>query len=209
MALRIISGRTGVGKTHFMEREVMNAVEQSPLGAPIFMIVPDQMSFSTERDLTMLAGDARGTIRVQVTSFKRLAWRILQETGGISRQELNGFGYRMLLKRVLEEHKDQLKLFTKAADKRGFTEEIEQLLRELSRYNVNGEKMASIQADFNQLEAPRTLRDKVHDIQLIQSAVEARLGTAYIDSEGYLPLLQQKLVASEMIREASIYIDGF
>lgn len=209
MALRIISGRTGVGKTHLMQREVMHAVEQSPLGAPIFMIVPDQMSFSAERDLTMLAGDARGTIRVQVTSFKRLAWRILQETGGISRQELNGFGYRMLLKRVLEEHKDELKLFTKAADKRGFTEEMEQLLRELSRYNVNGEKMASIQADFTQLEAPRTLRDKVHDIQLIQAAVEARLGTTYVDSEGYLPLLQQKLVSSQMIREASIYIDGF
>ncbi|WP_010286803.1 helicase-exonuclease AddAB subunit AddB [Kurthia massiliensis] len=209
MALRVISGRTGVGKTHFMECEVMKAVEEAPLGAPIFMVVPDQMSFSSERDLTKLAGDARGMIRVQVTSFKRLAWRILQEAGGISRQELNGFGYRMLLKRVLDEHKDELKLFTKAADKRGFTEEMEQLLRELSRYNVNGEKMAGIQAEFDQLDAPRTLRDKVHDIQLIQAAVEQRLGTTYVDSEGYLPLLQQKLVESEMIREASIYIDGF
>lgn len=209
MALRVISGRAGVGKTHFMEREIMDAVNKEPLGAPIFMVVPDQMSFSSERNLTWMAGESRGTIRVQVTSFKRLAWRILQEAGGISRQELNGFGYRMLLKSVLEENKDKLRLFGKAADKRGFTEEMEQLLKELSRYSVNGDKMALIQHEFDQLDAPRTLQDKVHDIQLIQAAVEERLGTTYVDSEGYLPLLQQKLVHSTMIREASIYIDGF
>jgi len=144
MALRVISGRAGVGKTHFMEREIMNAVNKEPLGAPIFMVVPDQMSFSSERNLTWMAGESRGTIRVQVTSFKRLAWRILQEAGGISRQELNGFGYRMLLKSVLEENKDKLRLFGKAADKRGFTEEMEQIKKLCERLEkpisiVNGQ----------------------------------------------------------------------
>lgn len=209
MALRVVKGRAGSGKTTFIEREVMQIVNEQPLGAPIFLIVPDQMSFSSEKDLTMMAGEGRGTIRVQVTSFKRLAWRILQEAGGISRQELNGFGYRMMLKKVLQEQRDHLKLFAKASDKRGFTEEVEQLLKEFNRYSLTGDKMDDVQQQFATLEAPQTLQDKIHDLRLIQRAVEEKLGTSYVDSDGYLPLLQQKLVDSKMMQEAIIYIDGF
>ena len=124
MSLRIVTGRAGAGKSAFMKREIVQASEAQPLGSPIFLIVPDQMSFSSEYALTT-TGDLHGLIRSQVTTFKRLAWRILQETGGISRQEINGFGYRMLIRSLLEEHQDASTLFKKAASKRGFTDQME------------------------------------------------------------------------------------
>ena len=104
------------------------------------MIVPDQMSFSVEHSLSVNF-NLNGMIRAQVVTFKRLAWRILQETGGITRKEVDGFGYRMLVRSVLEENQDEFKLFRQAASKRGFTAQIGDLMKEFSRYCLDFETM--------------------------------------------------------------------
>ncbi|WP_249671380.1 hypothetical protein, partial [Bacillus thuringiensis] len=64
---------------------------------PIFIIVPYQISYSTEYELTNKHG-LQGLIRAQVMTFKRLAWLVLQETEGIAGKEVNGYGYRMLIR---------------------------------------------------------------------------------------------------------------
>ncbi|MGB3259363.1 helicase-exonuclease AddAB subunit AddB [Paenisporosarcina sp.] len=208
MSLRLITGRAGVGKSEFMRQEVSENALSNPLGAPIFFVVPDQMSFSTEFALSSTK-HANGIIRTQVTTFKRLAWRVLQETGGISRQEISGFGYRMLIRRLLEEHKEEFSLFKQAANKRGFTNQMEMLLKEFTRYCLDGTTLLSLEQSLKQLNAPRTLQDKSHDLSVLLRALEERLGTAYIDSEGYYALLSKQIVQSELIAEADIYIDGF
>ena len=87
MSLRFITGRSGSGKTTFIEREMAAELERDPMGAPVIVIVPDQMSFSMEHSLSVNFG-LKGIIRAQVLTFKRLAWRVLQETGGITRKEI-------------------------------------------------------------------------------------------------------------------------
>lgn len=208
MSLRIVTGRAGAGKSAFMKREIVQASAEQPLGSPIFLIVPDQMSFSSEYALTT-TGDLHGLIRSQVTTFKRLAWRILQETGGISRQEINGFGYRMLIRSLLEQHQDDFTLFKKAASKRGFTDQMEMLLKEFSRYCLDGDTLMSLEDTLKSVQAPRTLQDKAHDLSVLLQAVEDRLGTTFVDSEGYFALLARQLDQSEMIKEATVYVDGF
>lgn len=208
VSLRLITGRAGVGKSEFMRHEVTENAMSNPLGAPIFFVVPDQMSFSTEFALSAM-DHSKGIIRTQVTTFKRLAWRVLQETGGISRQEISGFGYRMLIRRLLEEHKEEFSLFKQAANKRGFTNQMEMLLKEFTRYCLDGTTLISLEESLKQLNAPRTLQDKSHDLSVLLRALEERLGTAYIDSEGYYALLSKQIVQSELIAEADVYIDGF
>lgn len=209
MALTIVSGRAGSGKTTYIQQQVVKTLKESPTGAPIFLIVPDQMSFSTEYELTNSEGIV-GMIRAQATTFKRLAWRILSEVGGISREEVNGFGYRMLIRNVLLENQEQLSLFKKSASKRGFTEEIEAILKEFSRYSIDGHRLSEIDAELtSHPQAPLTLKSKMHDLKLIMTSIETKLGTTYVDSEGYVPLLIQALDQSEFIKETHIYIDGF
>ncbi|MGB2993693.1 MAG: helicase-exonuclease AddAB subunit AddB, partial [Paenisporosarcina sp.] len=208
MSLRLITGRAGVGKSQYMRREVAETSESNPLGSPIFFVVPDQMSFSTESALSTTQ-KLKGIIRTQVTTFKRLAWRVLQETGGISRQEISGFGYRMLIRRLLEEHKEEFSLFKQAANKRGFTDQMEMLLKEFTRYCLDCDTLYSLEESLKQVDAPRTLQDKAHDLSVLLRALEERLGTAYIDSEGYYALLSKQIHQSELIAEADIYVDGF
>lgn len=208
MSLRLLTGRAGAGKSAFIKQEIVQASVDNPVGSPMFLIVPDQMSFSSEHALTT-TDDLHGLIRAQVTTFKRLAWRVLQETGGISRQEVNGFGYRMLIRRLLEEHKDELSLFRQAASKRGFTDQMEMVLQEFSRYCLDGHTLDSLEATLKNVNAPRTLQDKAHDLMVLLKALEKRLGTTYIDSEGYFRLLSSQLHQSEIIYDSDIYVDGF
>lgn len=208
MSLRFVTGRSGTGKTTFIEQEIAENLQHDPLGPPVVLIVPDQMSFSMEHSLSVNFG-LNGLIRAQVSTFKRLAWRVLQETGGITRKEVDGFGYRMLVRSVLEENRDDLKLFKQAANKRGFTEKIGDLMKEFSRYCLDEASLIGLQSDLEEAGAPRTLQDKVSDLSLLQRKIEERLGTSYVDSEGHLALLASQIKYSELIAEADVYIDGF
>ncbi|MCZ2259015.1 helicase-exonuclease AddAB subunit AddB [Sporosarcina sp. G11-34] len=208
MSLRFITGRSGSGKTMFIQQEIARSLEQDPLGAPVFVIVPDQMSFSVEHSLSVNFG-LKGIIRAQVSTFKRLAWRVLQEAGGITRKEVDGFGYRMLVRSVLEENQDEFKLFRKAASKRGFTEQIGDLLKEFSRYCLDVEAMDELYKSLEVAKAPRTLLDKASDLQLLLTKIEERLGTTYVDSEGHLALLSSQIKHAQVLKGSDIYIDGF
>lgn len=208
MSLRFITGRSGSGKTAFIQNEIAEQLKEDPLGTPIIVIVPDQMSFSMEHRLSVDYG-LRGIIRAQVLTFKRLAWRILQETGGITRKEVDGFGYRMLVKSVLEENEQDFKVFKQAASKKGFTEQISDLMKEFSRYALDPTAMHTLVAELKNAKTPQNLIDKADDLTLLLSKLEEKLGTTYVDSEGHLALLTTQIQHAELIQQAAIYIDGF
>ncbi|MGI2327448.1 helicase-exonuclease AddAB subunit AddB [Planococcus sp. YIM B11945] len=208
MSLRVVYGRAGSGKTRFMQEEIVEELKRQADGGSIFLIVPDQMSFSTEYSLSTADG-MKGTIRAQAMTFKRLAWRVLQEVGGISRKEVDLFGYRMLIRSLLEEHKEDFQLFRRAAGKRGFTDQVEQLVKEFSRYCVDCGELVNIRASLTEAGAPRTLLDKATDLELILTEIESRLGKVFVDSEGHLALLSEKIRHSDIVKDAVIYLDGF
>lgn len=208
MSLRIISGRAGTGKTTLLQQEIVQRLKEEPFGAPLFVIVPDQMSFKTEYDLTNRY-DISGMIRAQVLTFKRLAWFILQETGGIARDKIDSFGYRMLIRRILQDYKEQFAIFKQAAGKRGFTQEIEQLLREFSQYDVTSISIIELIKELEAYGAAHTLIAKMKDFQIILQQLEESIGESYVDGEGFYPILVEQLKNSEKIQQAEVYIDGF
>lgn len=208
MSLRVISGRAGTGKSTYIHQEIVEELKERPLGSQIYLIVPDQMSYQAEYVLTNHY-DIKGIIRAQVMTFKRLAWHILQETGGIAKEQIDKIGYRMLIRRLLSENKEQFALFRQAADKRGFTKEIEQLVKEFSQYNIDSETLYDAISKLEETSAPHTLIAKAKDLQLIMTKLEEVLGDRFVDSEGFYPILLEQLQNSQKIREAHIYIDGF
>ena len=208
MTLRVISGRAGTGKTRLIHKEIVDDLTSNPLGPPIFILVPDQMTFSTEYELTNNYG-IDGMMRAQVMTFKRLAWFVLQKEGGIAREQIDGTGYRMLLRRILEEHKEEFLLFKQAAGKRGFTQEVELILKEFSQYNINIQTMDVLMDALMQNGASEVLLHKMHDIRIILQQLEERIGTEFIDGDGYFPLLVERIPQMESLRDTHVYLDGF
>lgn len=205
MSLRMITGRTGSGKTTKCLNEIKKALIANPNGQPIIYIVPEQMTFSSEY---RLATDPMigGMIRAQVYSFSRLAWRILQETGGISRYHLSSVGINMLIRKIIEDQRENLNIFQRAADKQGFVQQIERMITEFKRYCIRPEELIFEGSDGTD---EKVLQDKLTDLELIYRQFEDEVFGKYIDSEDYFHLLSEKISGSAYLKDAEIYIDGF
>ncbi|MBL4952350.1 helicase-exonuclease AddAB subunit AddB [Neobacillus sp. YIM B02564] len=208
MSLRMVIGRTGSGKTTMFHNEIRRKLIENPEGPPLIYIVPEQMTFQSEY---LLATDPSiaGMIRAQVYSFSRLAWRILQETGGISRLHLSSVGINMLLRKIIDERKEELKLFQRAVDKTGFIEQLEQMVTEFKRYCIRPEELTGGLEFSEEHFASKALEDKLHDLELIYREFEDQIFGKYVDSEDYFRLLAEKIAASLYLRDAEIYLDGF
>ena len=95
VTIRFITGRAGSGKTRACLDEVREELRKSPEGHPLILLVPEQATFQTEYELASTPG-LSGFIRVQVISFRRLAYRVLQEAGGAARAHIGELGSAML-----------------------------------------------------------------------------------------------------------------
>lgn len=205
MSLRFVRGRSGSGKTTFLMNEMTNKLQTEPDGNPIIYIVPDQMTFLSEYKLASQP-DLQGMIRLQVYSFSRLAWRVLQETGGITRLHISSTGLNMLIRKIVNENKDQLKVFKQSADKFGFIDHLENIVSEFKRYCISPEELKN---EWNDIRSQATLQAKIHDLELIYEQFEQVIKQKYLISEDYLPLLAEKMPQSTSLKDAEVYIDGF
>ncbi|MFE1244817.1 helicase-exonuclease AddAB subunit AddB [Fictibacillus sp. NPDC058756] len=212
MSLQFILGRSGSGKSHSVFQEIREKLAEDPMGSPIIYLVPDQMTFQSEYKLASTPG-LNGMIRAQVYSFSRLAWRILGETGGMTRMHITSTGVRMMLRKIIESKKEELKIFKKASEQSGFYELLELMTTELKRYCISSEDLswnAETLLSLGQKENnKKVLKDKMYDLSIISGALEKALAGKYLDSEDYLKLLQEKIPYSDTIKDCEIYIDGF
>jgi len=208
MSIRLIVGRSGTGKTTKCIEEIQTKLHEDPEGRPIIYVVPDQMTFLSDQRL-ITGPNIQGMFRAQVYSFTRLAWRILQETGGISRYHINTVGVSMLIRKIIEENKHELTLFRKVADKNGFIDQVEQLVTEFRRYTVTPEELLTTKNLVEDNGANKALQDKIHDLELIYHKFEQNIAGKYIDGEDYFRLLAERINESTYLKEADIYIDGF
>ncbi len=110
MSLRLIAGRSGSGKTRLCLDEIRAKLQEDPLGPPLILLVPEQATFQAEFAMATTPG-LNGFMRAQVLSFRRLAFRVMQETGGSAVVPIQDNGKAMLLHKVLEARRESLRLF--------------------------------------------------------------------------------------------------
>lgn len=77
MSMRLIYGRAGTGKSEFILKEIKENL-QNNLTQKIYIIVPEQFSYATEKRLLETL-DVKASINAEVISFKRLAHRVFSE----------------------------------------------------------------------------------------------------------------------------------
>ncbi|MHC8971135.1 helicase-exonuclease AddAB subunit AddB [Priestia aryabhattai] len=207
MGLQFLLGRSGSGKTEYLLNSMRQELLNAPLGHPLIYIVPEQMTFQSEYALVQTPG-LEGMMRAQVYSFTRLAWRILQEVGGISRYHVDQTGIHMMLKKIIEHQKKELRLFANSSEQAGFIEELEKMVKEFKQYTVDAPSLEEMKQKL-QAEDEKVLADKLHDLHLIYGELEKQLMTKYVDGEDYLKLLSEKVASSAYLAQATIYVDGF
>ena len=205
MSLTMLIGRSGTNKSAYILHQIKETLQQNPEGKPIYYIVPEQMTFQEE--YTLLQDDnIKGSIRAQVVNFSRLAFRVLQETGGSTKQFITSTGTQMMLRKIIEDRTEHFLMFQKAVDKHGFIQELEGMITELKRHCITPEMLYEQIAFTTQNEA---LTNKLTDIHFIYAQLQALLQQKYIDGEDRLQMLADKIEQTPSLRGARIYINGF
>ncbi len=205
MSLRIVAGRASIDKSDFVIKEIQHKLQDNPEGNPIFYIVPEQMTF--QQEYTLFGEDKiKGSIRAQVTSFSRLAWRVLQETGGGTKQFISSTGIQMMLRKIIDQRMDTFQMFQKAVDKQGFVQELERTITEFKRHCITP-GMLDEQMVYTEQNVPLT--NKLADLHYIYDELTTLLQQKYIDGEDQLQLLVEKIDSTPFLQGAEIYLDGF
>jgi len=199
MNIRFVLGRAGSGKSMRCLNEIRQHLLAEPQGNPLILLVPEQATFQAEHALVSTAG-LNGMIRAQVMSFRRLAWRVMQETGETAKVPIDEVGKMMLLQRILHQHRDKIKLFGQSQGKAGFLQRLNDFFSELKRYCISAASLA---------EYTGIIGDKLADLLVVYHEYEQVLAHHYLDNEDYLTNLAHKLSRCKTICNADIWIDGF
>lgn len=101
MALRLITGRSGQGKTEYLVQEVIRLSMENPQ-QKYYVIVPEQFSLEMQRKMVK-KHPRHGFFNIDVLSFHRLAYRIFDECGYQPGEILEDLGVSMMLRKILSE----------------------------------------------------------------------------------------------------------
>ena len=131
-----------------------------------------------------------GILKTDVLSFRRMAFRIFNEVGGITYPHIHSAGKCMIIYRILDTMRDSFKVFSKSADRQGFVNTLAAMITEFKRYNITPEALDTASRDFDE-DSP--LKEKLKELNSIYAAFEKSIADKYRDSDDDLTLASEKL----------------
>jgi ATP-dependent helicase/nuclease subunit B len=139
MSLRFCFGPSGSGKSHRIYEEIMQRAAEEP-GRNFLIIVPDQFTMQTQKDLVMRS-DRDGILNIDVLSFGRLSHRILEEVGTKEMPVLDDTGKSLVLQKVAADLKEQLPAMGSLLHKQGYIHEVKSAISEFMQYGISTQDM--------------------------------------------------------------------
>ncbi|MCR5626062.1 MAG: PD-(D/E)XK nuclease family protein [Lachnospiraceae bacterium] len=204
MALNIILGQSGSGKSTYLYSKIRDEAG-TDLKKNYIYVVPEQFSIKTIRDLASIM-KGQGILNVDVLSFSRFAHRIFDETGNKSRIILDDTGKNLILRGVIKEVEEELKVLTRARNNPGYVSELKSIISEFIQYDISLEdvgKMAEAASVKGYLSA------KLEDMGVVYKAFKEKLGEEYITGEELLDNALRQMDEAGFIKGADVFFDGF
>ncbi len=203
MAVRFVVGRGNRGKTRWVFKDIKDRLENT-VRDKLILIVPDQFTLQAERDLIQYLGTP-GIMRIEVLSFTRLAYKVFNEAGGITRIPINEQGKSMMIRKILNEMVEDLSIYQNSAGQEGFISKYVDLLSIFKKNNVTPEQLSTYENSVDQ----RMVKEKLRDIRLIYEKFIQASMDSYMDSDDAMGMLLEKLGDTGFLRDTYIWIDGF
>ena len=199
--LRLLTGRTGSGKTQRILEEIRQRVEKKEPGA--ILLVPPQASHTAERMLAETGGDT-APLYAEALTFRTLAGRIFEEGGGLADKYIDDNGRMLLLRNAKEDVSDLLRVYRRASMRPEFIQRLLSAVNELKLYNVTPEAL------FRAAEKlPASHGDKLRDLSTIYSVYEGFLKGELSDPADLYDAMLEKAEKTGYFKNKRIWIDSF
>ena len=210
MSLRIVYGRAGRGKTTWCLDELTLKLadkkqqKANDLENRLILIVPEQFSHQAELNATRKFGSL-SVLGVDVLTFKRMAYRVFNNVGGVKENYITPAAKSILISRILKKKEKEFGVVTSMCNKAGFIQVLIRLISEMKRYLVEPETLGQVIDNIEN----STLKAKLKDIYNIYQEYEAEIRNVFADSDDDLTVLSHKIKEFQYFKNAHIYVDGF
>lgn len=198
--LKLILGRINSGKTTLVQNKIKELVNNGK--EKIYLIVPDQFSFVSEKNMIMLLGEKQA-MKVEVCGFSRLAENAVGETKGVRR--LDDAGRVALMSLALEQVADKLSVYGRFARSTAVVSEMLKISDELKKCAVLPDELEKTAHKL----PDGMLRKKLMDLSLVTAAFDALVSQQFTDERDTLTLFARKLEKEHVFDGATVFIDGF
>ena len=170
MSLQFIIGSSGSGKSCYAYQ---NIIEQAGLYPEklFFVIVPEQFTMQTQKTLVEMS-PGKGILNIDILSFERLAYRVLEEVGGDSRTLLEETGKSMVLQKMVQQHGKELSYLGGQMRKAGYLDEVKSILSEFMQYDIRDSEIQEMIEDSSDR---ALLQMKLKDVSVLYQASEGSL----------------------------------
>jgi len=204
MSLRFYFGPSGSGKSHRIYEEIMQRAAQEP-GRNFLIIVPDQFTMQTQKDLVMRS-DRGGILNIDVLSFGRLSHRILEEVGTKEMPVLDDTGKSLVLQKIAADLKEQLPAMGSLLHKQGYIHEVKSAISEFMQYGISTQDMDKLIASAEKRGA---LAMKLRDLKTLYRGFQDYIKDHFITTEETLDVLRRSLSKSKILPGSVVVFDGF
>ena len=198
MGLKIVYGRAGSGKSKYIYNEINEKIKNKE-NKKIYIITPEQFSFTAEQKL--MEGK-KSIINAEVVTFNRLAYRVINETGGVIGTNISKCGKAMLIYSILQNKKNDLVFLNKS------NENIDLSMRTITELKKHGVSVQDLKDEKDRIDN-KYLKSKLNDIILIYENFEENIKEKYIDETDLLSILADNIDKISLLKDSIIYIDEF
>ena len=204
MSLQFILGNSGFGKTTYIYNKIIKESMENPT-VRYYCLVPEQFTMQTQRDFVTMH-PRKGILNIDVLSFQRLAYHVLEEVGASGRMVLEETGKSLVLRKLSKEHEEELQILGRNLKKLGYISEVKSLISELIQYQVTPELLEQM---IEKSDRRELLSRKLKDVQVLYRAFLDYMGEEYMTSDQILQVLNEVLECSEKLKDSVVVLDGF
>ena len=204
MALKLILGNSGGGKTEYMYEQVVHLAEANPRKSYL-VVVPEQFTMQTQRKLVDLS-TSHAIMNIDVLSFQRLAYRVFDEMGMGNLEVLEETGINLVLRKVAQEQEEKLTILRGNMHRMGYIGEVKSLISELMQYNITPQELEDC---LKNKKLSPILTSKLQDVHVMYQGFVDYLKGHYITAEELLHVLSDVAEESEILKDAVLVLDEF
>lgn len=169
------------------------------------LLVPDQFSLQAEKDAFFYLKE-KSLMDLIVVDFSSLGHKVVTEAGGRKPAMIDKYGRHMLLTKIISSVEDELRIFKGFNWKNSFIDMMNSLISEMKRYGVVPEDITDV---MGKIDEKSYLKYKLEDVEKIYSAYQEFIADKYLDSEDYIDFYGEKIMNSQLVAGADVWIYGF
>ena len=200
--LRIITGRTGSGKTRKVRSVLADIAKNSPDKAII--IVPEQFSFETERAMLSLLGNEKVN-NIEVLSFSRLAEKLLKKLGKLPQKCVDDSARAILMSIAVESLQDKTVSFRKYIKNPALINELVAFRKELKKCRISPESLELVSGKMRR----ESFSLKLSELADIYRCYDALVSDSFGDDTDFLDILAEALETDDFFKGKTVAVDGF